>query len=128
MNIGQFSVVEEQVRGNVQGKGSVRVFLFQGRTFTVIGVEKFLNTGDLRIAFSESILWYVRSGNLMGYTLSRIRPSLEIVTTFHGRNLPLTCSAFFTAFSIPPQQGTSIRTTVTLRMGLCFKISVSFSE
>lgn len=39
---------------------------------------------------------------------------MEIVTTLHGINLPLVCNAFFTAYSIPPQHGTSIRTTVTL--------------
>ena len=43
-----------------------------------------------------------------------IFPSVEIVTTFHGRNFPLFISACLTAFWIPPQQGTSIRTTVTL--------------
>ena len=34
-----------------------------------------------------------------------------MVTTLHGMNFPLALSAFLTAFSMPPQQGTSIRTT-----------------
>ena len=58
---------------------------------------------------------------------SNILPSVEMVTTRQGINLPLICKAFFTACSIPPQQGTSIRTTVTLLMLLFAKISVSFS-
>ena len=42
-------------------------------------------------------------------------------------NLPLACRAFFTASSSPPQQGTSMRTTVTLRMSFSARICVSFS-
>ncbi len=45
---------------------------------------------------------------------SMIFPSIDIVTTLHGINLPLCLSAFLTAFSIPPQHGTSILTTVTI--------------
>src|SRR5699024_1075863 len=45
---------------------------------------------------------------------SSTRPSTERVTTCQGMNFPLACSAFFTASSRPPQQGTSMRTTVTL--------------
>ena len=41
-------------------------------------------------------------------------PSVVMVTTLHGIHLPLACSAFLTACSMPPQQGTSMRTTVTL--------------
>ena len=37
------------------------------------------------------------------------------------------CNAFFTAYSIPPQQATSIRTTVTLKILLLRIISVSFT-
>ena len=45
---------------------------------------------------------------------SRIFPSMEIVTTCHGINLPLFFRAVTAACSSPPQQGTSMRTTVTL--------------
>ena len=55
------------------------------------------------------------------------RPSTVTVTTCHGMNFPLCWSAFFAASSSPPQQGTSIRTTVTLLMSLLRMISVSFS-
>lgn len=58
----------------------------------------------------------------------KIRPSVLIVYTCHGINFPLAISAFFTAASIPPQHGTSIRTTVTLWISLRRMISVSFSE
>ena len=58
----------------------------------------------------------------------RSRPSVEIVTTLHGISLPLDWIAVFTACSIPPQQGTSIRTTVTLRTAFCRKISANFWE
>ena len=58
---------------------------------------------------------------------SRIRPSVAMVTTFQGISLPLSSKARFTAFSSPPQQGTSIRTTVTLRMSLLRRIWPSFS-
>ena len=43
-----------------------------------------------------------------------IVPSVEMTTTCHGINLPLACNAAFAACSNPPQQGTSIRTIVTL--------------
>ena len=58
----------------------------------------------------------------------KIRPSVPIVYTCHGINFPLAISAFFTAASIPPQHGTSMRTTVTLWISLLRMISVSFSE
>ena len=63
-----------------------------------------------------------------GTSYSKIRPSLEIVTTCQGMNLPLSRSAFSAALCSPPQQGTSIRTMVTLLMSLSRMISVSFSE
>lgn len=59
---------------------------------------------------------------------SNILPSVEIVTTLQGINFPLADKARLTAFSIPPQQGTSIRATVTLLMLLFARIAVSFSE
>ena len=63
---------------------------------------------------------------LFAYVSSKIFPSTEIVTTFHGTNLPLACSAVLAACSSPPQQGTSMRTTVTLWILFVRKISVSF--
>ena len=33
---------------------------------------------------------------------------MEMVTTCHGMNFPLVCSAFFAAISKPPPQGTSM--------------------
>ena len=60
------------------------------------------------------------------YTLSRILPSVETITTSHGISYPLVSSAFFTACSIPPQQGTSMRTMVTLFISFWRMISVSF--
>lgn len=72
--------------------------------------------------------WYVwQTSDKADAGQSRIRPSLEIVTTCHGRNLPLAFSAFSAALCSPPQQGTSIRTMVTLLMSLFLMISVSFS-
>ncbi len=55
------------------------------------------------------IVWLRRTSGVQ----SSIFPSIEIVTTCHGINFPLACSAFFAAISKPPQQGTSIRTMVT---------------
>ena len=55
-------------------------------------------------------------------------PSTVTVITCHGINLPLCCNAVFAAYSNPPQQGTSMRTTVTLLMSLLRIMSVSFSE
>ena len=43
-------------------------------------------------------------------------------------NFPLCWSAFFAAISSPQQQGTYMRTTVTLLMSFSRMISVSFSE
>ena len=48
---------------------------------------------------------------LFGYS-PRMRPSVVTVTTCQGMNLPLACRARLAAFSMPPQQGTCIRTMV----------------
>ena len=60
------------------------------------------------------VLRAVGDANSRPQVSSRIRPSVEMVTTYQGMNLPLSWRAFFTASSMPPQQGTSMRTTVTL--------------
>ncbi len=49
----------------------------------------------------------------------RIFPSTDIVTTLSEIDFPLISSAFFAAYSIPPQHGTSIRTTVMLVILFC---------
>ncbi len=54
-------------------------------------------------------------------------PSGEMVTIRRGIFLPLVAMAFFTATSRPPQQGTSIRVRVMLRMALPEIMAVSFS-
>ena len=59
--------------------------------------------------------------------LSKIRPSAEIVTTFHGINLLLFFRAVTAARSMPPQHGTSIRVTVRLLIVFVRMISVNFS-
>ena len=51
-----------------------------------------------------------------------------MVITSRGMSLPLALSAFFTANSMPPQHGTSMRTTVMRFKSLRAMISVSFSE
>ena len=58
---------------------------------------------------------------------SRILPSVEIVTTCQGMNFPLFFSAVTAACSIPPQQGTSMRTTVSDRISFSRMICSSFS-
>ena len=85
----------------------------------------------------RAVIWQSRPGN--GFSVarpvlqrkgggqSRMVPSVEMVTTCHGINFPLCCRAVFAACSSPPQQGTSMRTTVTLFMSLFPMISVSFS-
>ena len=72
----------------------------------------------------EALEYLVRTARCIQ---SRIFPSMEMVTTCHGINFPLACSAFFAAISKPPQQGTSMRRMVTLWMSLLRRISVSFS-
>lgn len=61
------------------------------------------------------------------FAQSKIVPSVAIVTTCQGIIFPLFRSALLTACSMPPQQGTSMRTTVTLWISLWRSISVSFS-
>ena len=68
-----------------------------------------------------------RQGHNAQAQRSRILPSIEIVTTCHGRNFPLARSASRAACSSPPQHGTSMRTMVTLWMSLLRMISVSLS-
>ena len=55
---------------------------------------------------------------------SRIFPSIEIVTTCHGRNFPLARSASRAACSSPPQHGTSMRATVTDALSLDYQVTV----
>ena len=56
-----------------------------------------------------------------------ILPSTDSVTTCHGRNFPLCCKASLTARSSPPQQGTSIRMTVTSAISFSRRMAVNFS-
>ncbi len=66
------------------------------------------------------------SGGL-SISYSLILPSAVTVTTCQGRNLPLAIMALLAAFSIPPQQGTSMRTMVTDLISLLAIIALSFS-
>ena len=58
----------------------------------------------------------------------KIRPSAERTTTCKGMAFSLPATACWTARWMPPQQGTSIRTTVTLRMSLASMSWVSLSR
>ena len=58
---------------------------------------------------------------------SNIFPSMVIVITCQGMNLPLACRALSAARWSPPQQGTCIRRMVTLLMSFRDMISPSFS-
>ena len=55
-------------------------------------------------------------------------PLIPMVTTFSGISFPLAATACFTAYSRPPQHGTSIRVRVMLRIAFLANSSVSFSE
>ena len=54
-------------------------------------------------------------------------PSILTTCTVRGMSLPQAASAVFTACSSPPQQGTSIRSSVTERMSFSRSMAVSFS-
>ena len=54
-------------------------------------------------------------------------PSVDRVITWKGMALPLCSRAVAAARWMPPQQGTSMRTTVRLRMSLRRRISVSLA-
>ena len=58
----------------------------------------------------------------------KIRPSAERTTTCKGMAFSLPATACWTARWMPLQQGTSIRTTVTLRMSLASRSWVSLSR
>ena len=55
-------------------------------------------------------------------------PSTDSVTTRQGRSFPLRSSARLTANSSPPQQGTSMRVTVTERTSFSERMASSFWE
>lgn len=57
----------------------------------------------------------------------RILPSTENVTTRMGMCFPLASTACRAAYSSPPQHGTSMRVSVTLRTSFSVRIAVSFS-
>ena len=54
-------------------------------------------------------------------------PSMFTTCTVRGMSFPLRSSAALTAYSSPPQQGTSIRSSVTERMSLLCSTAASFS-
>ncbi len=54
-------------------------------------------------------------------------PSMFTTCTVRGMSFPLRSSAALTACSSPPQQGTSIRSSVTERMSLLCSTAASFS-
>ncbi len=75
-------------------------------------------------------LWFsvnLRERNGCGFQSSRIWPSVEIVTTCQGMVLPEAWRARWTAEAMPPQQGTSMRRTVTLLISLVWRMAESFS-
>ena len=78
------------------------------------------------ICWSASSVLNMR-GVSAGGDQARIRPLVEMVTTCRGMAFPQRLRACLTAHSSPPQQGTSMRVRVMLRMLLRVKISVSFS-
>lgn len=64
---------------------------------------------------------------LIFHTALIMFPSVPIITSLYGMIFFALSMAVLTACTIPPQQGTSIRVTVTLRISFAVKISVSFS-
>lgn len=54
-------------------------------------------------------------------------PSVSTMVMFHGIIFPQFLSASIAACAMPPQHGTDMRTTDTLLISFCFRISVSFS-
>lgn len=90
-------------------------------SYPVIGISQCLiitPSTDIAYIFHCSFL-------LFSYIL--ICPSGVMVTTSRGNGFPLLSIARRTAFSNPPQHGTDMRATVTLRISFCAKIAASFS-
>ena len=58
----------------------------------------------------------------------RMLPSAVNVTTRMGMSFPLATTACRAAYSSPPQHGTSMRVSVTLRTSFSVRIAVSFSS
>ena len=59
--------------------------------------------------------------------LQRSRPSVPTTTVRRGMSRPLRATAVSAARWMPPQQGTSIRATVTLLTSLAARMAASFS-
>ena len=76
--------------------------------------------------FSGVLFFHLITGRMTAQS-PRIRPLVATVCTCQGINFPLRCSAVFAACSMPPQQGTSIRTMVRLRISFWARMAVSFS-
>ena len=80
--------------------------------------------------FSESIFFKTGICFPLSYTRPQsrmMRPSTEMVIVCQGMNFPLFFKAVTAACSIPPQQGTSMRTMVRLLTAFWRRISVNFS-
>ena len=97
-----YSGYENRVKSNLESRAQS------------MGMEDYI----FRVIVPEETVHQVKDGKTKdieekvfpGYVL------VEMVMTCWGIILPLWCSAVRTAFSSPPQQGTCIRTTVTLRI------------
>ena len=90
-----------------------------------------LAEGELGIDLQEHV---IRAGESRRQAETRYRKMAvrffhkrEAAYVLDGINFPLAFRASFTAYSRPPQQGTSMRITVTLRISFSRIIAVSFS-
>ena len=114
---------DEDIQTLVQIRDTIQSVL----QFVQTAANSVQNAADL----SANIKSQKRQQSFLAFVLSfyrsRMRPSVEKVTTFHGMNFPLFFRAVMAACSSPPQQGTSMRSTVTLLISLLRMISVSFS-
>ena len=107
-----YGLTSTPLKGILLGAGVTAII--QSSSATSVMVVGFVNSGMMKVV-----------QNAADY--SNISPSVDIVYTCQGMNLPLALRAFFAAFSMPPQQGTSMRTIVTLLILLLAIICVSFS-
>ena len=89
----------------------------------LIPQEEAVNAGNIRM--SAGFRLKARGRSIAGQPLTF--PSMEITATRRGMSFPLAATAASAERWMPPQQGTSIRATVTLRMSFWARMAESFS-
>lgn len=121
------SIPNPSAKGNIQNEICIDEVSHSLKNITDTDIESLIWENNKLIEINE---YLEKQFNLTKEVApnQKSSPLVVMTTTRHGILRPQRSRAVFTAYSIPPQQGTSMRTTVIVLILFCLNISVSFSE